>query len=147
MKNKKIFVLAAIILFLGVSIFGAVSAQDAPQGAPAQEEIKRPQVVYRAQDLRDPFKGQGGSQQGTEPTEKPVEKKPLPALTVQGIIWGGNLPQAIINNKVLKVGDTIEGVRVKSIGKDGITVLFEDSEYSLSSPATGPVPEKKPQGG
>jgi hypothetical protein len=57
------------------------------------------------------------------------------------------LPQAIINNKVLKVGDTIEGAQVKNIGKEGITVLFEGSEYNLSSPAAGPGPAKKPQGG
>jgi hypothetical protein len=77
----------------------------------------------------------------------PVEKKPLPELKVQGVIWGGNFPQAIVNNKVLKVGDTVEGVEIKSIDKKGITVLFEGSESTISSPAAGPGAGTSSNGG
>ena len=101
------------------------------------DQLLRPKVDYSAQELRDPFMGKDG-QSGIDEEGKPVEKKPLPALTVQGVIWGGNFPQAIINNKVLKVGDTIEGVKIKAIAKEGITVLFEGSESAISSPAAGP---------
>ncbi|MCX5705546.1 MAG: hypothetical protein NTZ92_05780 [Candidatus Omnitrophica bacterium] len=100
------------------------------------DQLLRPKVDYSAQGLRDPFMGKEGKS-GTGEVSSPVDKKPLPALTVQGVIWGGNFPQAIINNKVLKVGDTIEGVKIKSIAKEGIIVLFEGSESIISSPAAG----------
>jgi hypothetical protein len=54
---------------------------------------------------------------------------------VQGVIWGTELPQAIINNKVVKVGDTIEEVRILDIQKGGITVFYKSRNYTISSPA------------
>ncbi len=114
--------------------------------AQSPDQLLRPKVDYSAQGLRDPFMGKGG-QSGTGEEVNPVEKKPLPALTVQGVIWGGNFPQAIINNKVLKVGDTIEGVKIKAIAKEGIIVLFEGSESAISSPAAGSGAGTKPSGG
>jgi hypothetical protein len=51
------------------------------------------------------------------------------------LIWGSSLPQAIVNNKVVKVGDKIEGAEVVSIDKQGVTVLFANKEHKLSSPA------------
>jgi hypothetical protein len=53
-------------------------------------------------------------------------------LIVQGLIWGGSFPQAIVNNKIVKVGDTVDGANVTAIDKDGVTVLFQEREYKLS---------------
>lgn len=100
--------------------------------------IERPKREYRADDLRDPFRGY------EEKKEKPAEfvppppqqiEQPLPNLEIQGVIWGGRILQAIINNKIVKIGDVIEGVQIVNINKDGITVLFGGKEYNLSSPA------------
>jgi len=98
------------------------------------EVIKVPIVEYKAGDLRDPFQKYLKKRISEV---KPVEKAslPLPSLTVQGIIWGGDLPQAIINNKVVKKGDTIEGVRIVDINKNGVAIFFEGQQYNLSSPA------------
>lgn len=140
-----------ILLLLGGYAFAQLPADKAVKESAGSKEvtIERPELKYTAQDRRDPFWGptSGQPQPGVEPGVPAAQKNPLPQLTVQGVIWGGNLPQAIINNKVLKVGDTIEGAQVKNIGKEGITVLFEGSEYNLSSSATGSGPAKKPQGG
>lgn len=101
-----------------------------------KEEPLRPKVEYGAQGLRDPFlplitekKTEGAS------LSQQIEVKSLPALTVQGLIWGGAFPQAIINNKVVKVGDTIGEVKIIEISKEGVTVLFANREHKLSSPA------------
>jgi len=107
------------------------------QGAERKQEytIVRPKVEYTASDSRDPFTGinfgenvnQGSADIGISP----------PDLTIQGIIWGGRLTQAIINNKVLGVGDSIQGVKIIGIGKEGVTVLFGGRSFILGSPAAG----------
>jgi hypothetical protein len=151
MRKTKSTLPVFIILLLGGYAFAQEAADQAAKENVGSTEvtIERPELKYTAQDSRDPFQSatSGQPQPGAESGVPAAEKKALPQLTVQGVIWGGNLPQAIINNKVLKVGDTIEGAQVKNIGKEGITVLFEGSEYNLSSPATGPGPAKNPQGG
>jgi len=66
---------------------------------------------------------------------------------VQGLIWGGSLPQAIINDKVVSAGDVIDGVSIVGIDKDGVEVSFDKRNHRLASPAIEAVPGKKPQGG
>lgn len=100
-------------------------------------EIKAAQekTEYTAENLRDPFWRQQdyAPEQAKEvvPLAKEPEK-PLPALTVQGIIWDSKRPQAIINNKVLNLGDTISEARITDINKNGVTVSFYSREYNLS---------------
>ncbi|MFA5115171.1 MAG: hypothetical protein WC469_03805 [Candidatus Omnitrophota bacterium] len=91
-------------------------------------------IEYKAEGLADPFID-FKTEKKKEDTHKTEKLKPLPSLVVQGMIWGGNLPQAIINNKVLTIGDAIEGVKIKSIDKEGISVLFEGQLYKIASPA------------
>ncbi|MFH0790434.1 MAG: hypothetical protein V2A64_02275 [Candidatus Omnitrophota bacterium] len=112
----------------------------------ADETIIRPKVEYKAEVLKDPFRG--FRKKGTDKKINPVYDskapvKPLPALTVQGIVWGGQTAQAIINNKVVKVGDTIENVEIIDITKNGIDVFFEDQEYNLPAPASSTQGLKK----
>jgi len=93
----------------------------------------RPQVEYKSIDLADPFRypeTENSKQQGEK-----ISARPLPGMGVQGIIWGGNFPQAIVNNKVVKVGDAIEGACITDIQKDGITVLFDNQQYTIYAPS------------
>lgn len=136
-------------VFAGRAEFENIKSLESQEKQPAEaERIIRPSVEYKAAGLRDPF--EAPSVKKREDEEKSAEPKvsrvPPPDLTVQGLIWGGNIPQAIINNKVVKVGDTIQGVKIISITKDGVTVLFEGMQYSLSSPAMS-AGIKKPEGG
>ena len=110
--------------------------------------INRPKVEYTAENLRDPF-SLGGSvlkSKNEEITKVPVLIENPPALTLQAMVWGGVFPQAIINNKVVKEGDEIEGARITSIEKSGISVLFKGRQFDLGAPQSGGEP-KKPQGG
>ena len=116
------------ISFIGMvfSIKTAEAAETmAPEGYPEANKIE-----YKSEELRDPFQ-----EEEIEIEEQPqvqIETKPLPSLQIQGIVWGGGFPQAIINNKVMRVGDTIEGVRITDINKNGVTVFFENQKYTLS---------------
>jgi hypothetical protein len=109
-----------------------------------EEEIERPQLEYNGEGLRNPFKKlveninikSASTQVTPEPGGKSM-KSLLPQLNIQGIVWGGEFPQAIINNKVVKIGDSIEGCVVKDINKKGVTLLFGGFEYNLPPPSTG----------
>ncbi len=109
-------------------------------------------IEYTSGDLRDPFgdlfqlaeekaKKEKESQIIQNPLENIVPDKPLPSLDnfkVQGVIWGGKFPQAIINNKVLGVGDSIEGVEIVEIDKKGITLNFAGRTATLAAPGNPP---------
>ena len=107
--------------------------------------VQKPRLEYTAGRDKNPFKSYLPEK---EKKAKKLNKnaKPLnpPKLEVQGIIWGTSLPQAIINSKVVKVGDTLEGVEIKSISKDGVIIIFEEAEFKLSSPGLGQGSEAKP---
>jgi len=111
--------------------------------------IEVPKVEYSAENLRDPFRTNLPQEQTSERGPGTEGALPLPALNIQGIVWGGKLPQAIINNQVVKVGDTVEGVRIIDINKKGITLLFNGQQHLLSSPAANMLQsqERNPQGG
>jgi hypothetical protein len=113
-----------------------------------EEIIERPKIEYTAQDKRDPFQVQVFLD---DESEKPVSiNDPIvtpPMLTVQGLIWGTGLPQAIINNKVLKVGDIIEGCKIVSIEKEGISIFYQGRPFNIGAPASAGSLSKTPQGG
>jgi len=107
-----------------------IKAQEVTTSAGSQEANK---IEYKAEGLKDPFQ--------EEEIEAPGIRA-LPSMTIQGIVWGGSFPQAIINNKVVRVGDTIEGVEITDIDKNRVTVLFENQKYTLS--VSSPVSSREP---
>jgi len=111
------------------------------------ETIKRPKVDYTADNLRDPFQGVVVEEEGKTVSSTTGKEVPLPSLAVQGVIWGSKTPQAIINRKVVKAGDTVEGVKIISIEKDSITAFYEGRQFKIPSPASASPAIKKPQGG
>lgn len=152
--SKSIFFITVFIssfflatVFATQAEFKAIKELEEAEKKAPPEAIVRPSVEYNAQNLRDPF--QVLTTEETEEGERlsQMEETPPPNLTVQGVIWGASFPQAIINNKVVKVGDTIDGARVVNIDKDGVVVFFEGRQYNLPSPAAKTLPNKKPQGG
>lgn len=59
----------------------------------------------------------------------------LPPLDLKGLVWGTDTPQAIINGKVLKIGDTIDEVKIVTIDKTGVGVLFQGKTAKVASPS------------
>ncbi len=100
--------------------------------------IVRPVLQYSADNLRDPFQEYKEKKVVVEskPQEEQKEEAPTtpPSLDIQGVIWGGEIPQAIINGKIVKVGNTIDEAEIIKIDKQGVTVLYKGSQFILSSP-------------
>jgi hypothetical protein len=136
MKNAliihKMYKIAAIFFILA-----AASGNLFAQGQ-LEEVISVPTVEYKAEALRDPFQGYKEEKETTAAAQE-VLVKPLPALTIHGIVWGGSMPQAIINNQVLKEGDVINEVKITKINKEGVEVFYTGRPYVISSPASNAI--------
>jgi hypothetical protein len=127
MKRLSFVIICGSIL---LALAGGAFAQE--QDNPA--DIGRLVKQYKAELLRDPFLNPFAEKKVVkEETGEPT--KPLPSLTVQGVIWGGLFPQAIINNRVVKEGDNIDGVLISKISQEGITASYGGVPFDLSSPA------------
>lgn len=133
-SNKRSTVIASVV-FMGTVVF--LNAARAQEATPAVGPQVAEQIEYKSEDLPDPFR-----EEQLEISEKTQikESKALPNLQIQGTVWGGSFPQAIVNNKVVRVGDKIEGVTIIDINKAGVTVLFDNQQYNLTtSSSTGSV--------
>jgi hypothetical protein len=133
MATITFFITLSITVFFIVRIFA-----DDPESS-----VLRQKVEYKAELLRDPFRSpivKDIANAGGAKTSEVAQKK-APPLKIQGIIWGGRFNQAIINNKVVKIGDTVEGARIINIDRHRIIVFFEGEQYTLLSPTgRGPAP-------
>jgi hypothetical protein len=140
------------ILALGMLIYPGAKALSADSIITVPSHIineLRPAMEFKGGESREPFMDTLSQTKEPGPAAKPLPKqqKPaLPALTMQGVIWGSQIPCIIINNKVLKEGEIINDVKIVKIGKEGIDVSYKGWDYSLSSPAVSAV-VKNPEGG
>lgn len=122
-----------------------VATQMRVPAAPSDRNTPSGEPLYTAQTLRDPMKSLLPAESPkvaalpsapNRVTEAPPQ--PPPSLRVRGILWGGKDAQAIINDKVYRVGDTVAGVKILSIDRRGVTVEYrgEPMMYTTAAPAT-----------
>ena len=89
-------------------------------------------VIYTSRDLRDPFKSPFEMQGIPVVEDRPVVPEieyGLSHINVQGMVWGSKMPQAIINNQVVRVGEIIDGAEVLEIRQEGVYILYEGKQY------------------
>lgn len=104
----------------------------------------RGEAAYTAYGLRDPFKNllpqlappplpaSTAPAAGPVTQTSPPQGPPLPPLQIQGVLWGGPKPLAIINGKLYGIDDVVEGGKILSIDRQGITVDFHGVPASYS---------------
>ncbi|MCX5708095.1 MAG: hypothetical protein NTY14_03835 [Candidatus Omnitrophica bacterium] len=129
-----------LLTVLGMFIFFLTGAfaQGQPQvNADVEGIVLKPGVSYTAENLRDPFTNPVLTETSpdTGDSNTNIPEVHLPAMKVQGIFWGGKFPQAIINDKVVKVNEKIDNVQILEITKDSVTVFFGNKQFVLTSPA------------
>lgn len=93
------------------------------------------EVKYIGRENRDPL---DNSMILEKPKEVVVveEKKeervfPKENFSVSAVIWGSKIPQAIINDKIVTVGEVLDGGKIIGIDKKGIHIDFEGREVLL----------------
>ncbi|MBU4304286.1 MAG: hypothetical protein KJ893_01460 [Candidatus Omnitrophica bacterium] len=92
-----------------------------PPEQPQRNTAQPPTEV--ALKIRDPFLG--------SLDEDNALQKPTVDLSVNGILWDGKIPTAIINSRVVKIGDSIFGKTVVDIEKDKVVVMENGQIYIL----------------
>ncbi len=60
-----------------------------------------------------------------------IETVKLPKVDVQGIVWSKTMPQVIVNETVMKVGDYIQEFQIKEITRNGIILFHKGKEYLM----------------
>jgi len=58
-------------------------------------------------------------------------KRAPKALYIEGIMWDANNPQAIINGKMVGIGDLVESKTVIEIKRSSIILMGDDGEIEL----------------
>jgi len=122
-----------VTAFAGISD-KAISELKTKERSKEKEGVNRPQVEYVCERIKDPFQANIIRTVSSE-VPQPEDITP-PSVEIQGIIWGGDVPQAIIDNTVVRPGDTVQGdIRIISINKEGVAVFYNNQRFMLSSPA------------
>ena len=129
-----------LIIFLLMGSYSPKAAQEPGEGQEFQSELD---------NIKNPF--EDGLPKPVVITNKPthyegpkpivfLQLKPKPALppvisfpelNLQGIIVGEDIHQAIINDQVVPLHGTIEGVRVDSVTKQGVELFFKGKKIFL----------------
>ena len=129
---------------------GEASSPTAPAEPP-------PAVAYGAEALRDPMmsllpapksaeaaapaaSGAGATTAGAAASAEPV------APSVQGLVWGGGHPQALIDGKLYQVGQMVGLAKILAITHDGVTVSVRDMHH-LWQPVRPLQVSATPEGG
>ncbi len=109
-------------------------------------------VSYNAASSRDPMtsllpkpepaamSAAGGPGGMAEQAAPPLPPRP-PEVNVEGVIWGGSRPQALIGGKLYEIGDMIGGARIVAIDHSGIQISFAGSTFSLTTAAAAMAPD------
>ena len=68
-----------------------------------------------------------------ETPKQTVENKfDYSSLKVTGTVWGNDKPKAIINDKVVGIGDVVDDAKIINITKDGILFEYKDKQYLMN---------------
>lgn len=125
---KHAFMKKIVFCFVFLIICSSISANSL-LWAQATMEVDVPKVEYSAS--RDPFRSPFEVEKKDDLEMPPVEDISLGHLKVQGMVWDTEMPQAIINDKVVKVGEVIEGAKILEITKECIYVLYDGKQYMV----------------
>lgn len=94
----------------------------------------RADIAYTGRGARDPMDNASVLEKKAEKIEEKKEEPkaaPVGSFSVSAVVWGARRPQAIINNKVVNIGEQIDGGRIIGIDKNGVRMDFDGEEVLL----------------
>ncbi len=117
------------------------SSAPVPEPASLEQPMTRdpfvlPAVLTEVLRQKELAKEEERRRKNPQPTPLSVPVQP-PTLMLQGILWGTARPQAIINRKIVSVGDTIENAEILSVSREGVMVSFNGQQYPLKLATRG----------
>ena len=119
---KKIIFCLGFLAVVSLILTYSLSSNPASSRKEAAQKVE-----YTSGNLRDPF--ESPFEMGEQIQKETIVG--LPQLQVQGMIWGSAMPQAIVNNMIVKIGEIVDGAEILDIRKEGVYVLYEGKQYIL----------------
>ena len=106
---------------------GSPSAPAEEKIIPARDLFQRPALLEEKlkERQRRPLPASTAT---TLPAPAPAE---LPKIKLQAILWEGSRPMALVDHRLVSVGDMIQGAKILSITEEGVKVLFSGQEFYL----------------
>ena len=101
------------------------------ESSTTRPSVPQPVAAYTAFDVRDPLKSllpkpvpsmSAGSELAAERASTEAFSSPPLQLHVEGLLWGGAEPKAIINGRLYGVHDDVNGGKIVAIDRTGVTV-------------------------
>lgn len=87
------------------------------------------EAQYTGRALRDPFVDVAENKPANETV---VIQQVADTMSVQGILYDGNNPLAIIDGKIYRVGSRLGGGQVTQIEKKGVTILQNGKQFTIT---------------
>ena len=63
----------------------------------------------------------------------PTPEIPVPSVTITGIIWNSDRPQAIINGQIVDIGDTVSDLTITDIQQSSIKATFHGKSVTIKT--------------
>ena len=115
----------------GMEEAGNLSAEE--RAAPGEKGVERKslsELKYTGREYRDPLDDGGLAEKGS--AEKTEALFPKENFLVSAVIWGSDKPRAIVNSKIMAVGDALDGARIVAIDREGVHVKFGGQDILLA---------------
>jgi HD-like signal output (HDOD) protein len=129
---------AGSVVLLGVLAYGPITRvaarfQDRQAGDSAEMGKTGPSTADASEKPRQPALGQGATNAVTTPNLPPAPAEIVfPELKLSGIFFSSESPSAIINGQLVRVNESVDGVRVLEIGPSRVTVEYQEHKKTLS---------------
>jgi hypothetical protein len=136
-KNRTFYLLSMLMLLAGFFLARLIFDTFISKVEMKEAHKIEPQQPAAPASARPPHppEAQKAPAVAKEAVRKPVpaEKKGVPpALSLNGIFFDELRPYVLINNKILKEGDTVEGAKVVQILPDRVYLDFEGQPLELT---------------
>lgn len=100
-----------------------------PPPEPKKPEIAKPQPPPVEPPVLPP------AEPPVKVTEEKKEAPPViiepPSLTISGLVWNSDRPQAIVNNQIVGIGDVVAGSEILEIQKTGIGIQYQGQKFII----------------
>ncbi|MFH1061801.1 MAG: hypothetical protein V1747_02815 [Candidatus Omnitrophota bacterium] len=91
--------------------------------------------VYTRDERRDPFVSlidKSGDYRDNVPSTKEEMMDLIKLIKIGGILWDEEMPLAMINNEIHKIGDIINNLTIKQITPESVTFSYSDLTHTIT---------------